>query len=544
MLIMGRRGLRVSLSALWGKAAGEGSLSNTADKHSINPAAIRTSICNDEKPNKIIIRVEACVWKRMIKNNNIPAGTAISGTGFWDGMREESITFDVAGSIEELDRVLSMFMTEARKDQEAIYVEYPLERTYPALVIFLPPDGYSLEKLGEGHKEIQSETTITIVPYDLKPDVHDEDWIKMSNAPELSNQGVIKTVDLFAGCGGLVLGTMEACRRMGRGHRIEFANEWDPNALAIFVRNLEPIKHLCKDVAEIFDGNLSNNTLTKTEKEFLETYPDSYEPDILTGGPPCQGHSDLNNHSRRKDPRNALYLRMVRAAQVLKPKAIIIENVSTVIHSEENVVGETQKRLMELGYNVVQATLWAHEFGVPQKRKRHFLIASKHSVPNLSILDEYRREQARTLRWAIEDLQGEYDKVDWYNNPAKSNQTNQERMNWLVENGEYDLPNNLRPKCHQKGHNYPAVYGRMKWDEPSSTITSGFRSNGQGRFTHPSAYPGRPLTPHEGARIQTFPDWFSFEGQKPTIMAKTIGNAVPPLLAMYVAKVAIQSIID
>ncbi|MEL0101230.1 MAG: DNA cytosine methyltransferase, partial [Euryarchaeota archaeon] len=108
---------------------------------------------------------------------------------------------------------------------------------------------------------------------------------------------------------------------------------------------------------------------------------------------------------------------------------------------------------------------------------------------------------------------------------------------------KWDLPNHLRPVCHQNGHNYPAVYGRMKWDEPSSTITAGFRSNGQGRFTHPSAKPGRPLTPHEAARIQTFPDWFSFDGHRPTTMAKTIGNAVPPLLAMYVAFVAIKSTI-
>ena len=82
----------------------------------------------------------------------------------------------------------------------------------------------------------------------------------------------------------------------------------------------------------------------------------------------------------------------------------------------------------------------------------------------------------------------------------------------------------------------------MKWDEPSPTITAGFRCNGRGRFTHPSAKPGRPLTPHEGARIQTFPDWFSFDTHNLTTMTKAIGNAVPPLLAMHVANVAIQAL--
>ena len=534
----------MSLDSLFGRSStGIDSLENTEEPLT-NCEAIRRKICSGEISNKIVIRVEACVWDRIVDSKNIPAGTAIKGIGYWEGTREESITFDVAGSTQDLDRALSIFMAEARKDQEAIYVEYSVEKSFPALVWLLPKNEYNLELLGDDHKPSNDGPVITITAYDLEPNRHDSRWIKMTKPPKLSGNTVIKTVDLFAGCGGLVLGTMEACRRMGLNHRIEFANEWDKNALGIFVSNLKPVKHSPIDITKVFDGDLSDKNKTTAEMEFLDTHPDAYAPDLLTGGPPCQGFSDLNNHSRRNDSRNNLYLRMVRAAQVLEPKAIIIENVSTVIHAVEKVVDEAKQRLVELGYNVVQTILWAHEFGVPQKRKRHFLIASKNSVPDLTILDAYRRTEPRTLRWAIEDLQGEYTREDWYNNPARSNETNQERMNWLIENDEFDLPNELRPKCHQNGHNYPAVYGRMKWDEPSSTITAGFRSNGQGRFTHPSAYPGRPLTPHEGARIQTFPDWFSFEGQKPTTMAKTIGNAVPPLLGMYVAKVAIRSIID
>ena len=150
----------------------------------------------------------------------------------------------------------------------------------------------------------------------------------------------------------------------------------------------------------------------------------------------------------------------------------------------------------------------------------------------------------RTLHWAIGDLVDDYNQNDTYNTPANSSAENRMRMKWLIDNNEWNLPNHLRPKCHQNGHNYPAVYGRMKWDEPASTITAGFGSNGQGRFTHPSAKPGRPLTPHEAARIQTFPDWFRFDRHKRSTMSKTIGNAVPPLLAMHVANVVIQSIIE
>ena len=318
----------------------------------------------------------------------------------------------------------------------------------------------------------------------------------------------------------------------------------DEEALSVFVQNLNPAESNDDDIAELFDGELGSEKLTENEENLLRNNPLLKEPDILTGGPPCQGHSDLNNHSRRDDPRNSLYYRMIRAAKVLNPKAIIIENVSTVIHSKEKVVQNSKKILEKMGYDVKQVMLWANEFGVPQKRKRHFLLASRISEINLDIFDEYRLKKNRTLRWAIEDLNTESKTDDVYNTPANSSKTNRERMQWLIENNEWDLPNHLRPKCHQNGHNYPAVYGRMKWDEPSSTITSGFGSNGQGRFTHPSANPGRPLTPHEAARIQTFPDWFSFGDQKRSVMAKTIGNAVPPLLAMHVANVVIQSITE
>jgi len=370
----------------------------------------------------------------------------------------------------------------------------------------------------------------------------DEVWLRMKKRPKIRANRTIHTVDLFAGCGGLVVGTMEACRRLKLMHKVELANEWDQDALNIFQNNLDPTLSICADVSDLFDGDLDSEELTKIEKQLIKQNPLILEPDLLTGGPPCQGHSDLNNHSRREDPRNFLYYRMIRAAKVLNPKAIIIENVSTVIHSKEEVVQNSQKLLEKMGYNVQQVMLWANEFGVPQKRKRHFLIASRISKIDLAILDKYRINQNRDLRWAIGDLDIEFNEDDVYNTPANSSSENRRRMKWLIDNNEWDLPNHLRPKCHQNGHNYPAVYGRMKWDEPASTITVGFGSNGQGRFTHPSSKPGRPLTPHEAARIQTFPDWFCFTGQKRRVISKSIGNAVPPILAMYVAYVALASI--
>ena len=372
----------------------------------------------------------------------------------------------------------------------------------------------------------------------------DEAWIRSSGVPKGGSKGEVSSVDLFAGCGGLSLGVKEACRRLGMGHSIELATDWDDKAISIFASNLHPKTIETGDIYGLFDGDIGNDLRTENEEFLINNYPHVLEPDLLTGGPPCQGHSDLNNHTRRGDPRNSLYLRMIRAAEILKPKAMIIENVSTVIHSKEDVVERAISELKSLGYFVSECLLWAHEFGVPQRRKRHFLVASKVREPNFDILDEFRLKKHRTLRWAIGDLVEAYDENSVYNSSAVPSEENQARMNWLIDNNEWNLPNHLRPPCHQKGHNYPAVYGRMKWDEPCSTITTGFGSTGQGRFMHPSSFPGRTLTPHEAARAQTFPDWFDFGQNLRGTMSKTIGNAVPPLLAMYVSLVALHSSLD
>jgi DNA (cytosine-5)-methyltransferase 1 len=103
-------------------------------------------------------------------------------------------------------------------------------------------------------------------------------------------------------------------------------------------------------------------------------------------------------------------------------------------------------------------------------------------------------------------------------------------MQWLIDNDEHDLPNRLRPACHQGEHSYVSMYGRLKWNEPAQTITSGFGSLGQGRFMHPSHC--RTITPHEAARIQGFPDYFTFDSAVTrTELSVIIGNAVPPALA-------------
>ena len=367
-------------------------------------------------------------------------------------------------------------------------------------------------------------------------------WLRRKTRPASTFNEVIRSVDIFSGCGGLTLGVSEACRRMALGHSVEMASEMDSRILGIFKDNFAPTLSLEGDIRDYFDGDVSNPSLTDSESLLIADNPGIIEPELLVGGPPCQGHSDLNNHSRRNDPRNSLYFSMIRATRVIRPKAVIIENVQTVTSSKEKVVERSIKLLEKLGYRVSHEVIKAEEFGVPQLRRRHFLVASLGSKPDFSILDEYRRIRVRNLRTALYGLESSYDEGDLFNSSAKSSERNRERMTWLLENDEYDLPNSERPPCHQNGHNYPAVYGRMRWDVPAHTITAGFGSNGQGRFMHPD-FP-RTLTPHEAARVQTFPDWFDFSGHNGLrkTLSKSIGNAVPPLLAMYVAHVALLSI--
>ena len=115
----------------------------------------------------------------------------------------------------------------------------------------------------------------------------------------------------------------------------------------------------------------------------------------------------------------------------------------------------------------------------------------------------------------------------------KMSEENERRIRWLFDNDAYELADHERPKCHQDGHTYPSVYGRLHWDEPAPTITGGFSTPGRGRFVHPLRQ--RVLTPHEAARVQGLPDGFDFEPETGSALTraklgKWIGDAVPPIL--------------
>lgn len=351
---------------------------------------------------------------------------------------------------------------------------------------------------------------------------------KKSPAP-LTIGSVVRAVDLFSGCGMMSLGLSEACRALGKRLRISLAVELNQAALDVYKANFSPVRGEARDIAACIDGALGGRR-TKAEAAFLKGVG---KLDILVGGPPCQGHSDLNNHTRRADPKNELYLRMARFAELANPTHIIIENVPAVVHDKNKVVQRTIRALEELGYGVDSCLVEMKKIGVPQGRRRHVVVASKaRAISITESLALYERTQ-RSVGWALKDLlKVEAESV--LDSPSVATTANRARIDYLFENDLLDLPDELRPECHKAGgHSYKSVYGRLDWNLPAQTITSGFGSMGQGRYVHPKKR--RTITPHEAARLQFIPDHFKWGDTARTALAEMIGNAVPPKVSYVLA---------
>jgi DNA (cytosine-5)-methyltransferase 1 len=357
-------------------------------------------------------------------------------------------------------------------------------------------------------------------------------FLRTKMRPARPSGAPIRIVDLFSGCGGMTLGAIEAARTIGRAAEIVLAMEKDKTIRAIYDANFESVVDDERgDVRKRFHRGIGK-PMSLVERR---TKRQIGQVDLLLGGPPCQGHSNLNNHTRRSDPKNALYLRMLRAVEVLEPTCVIIENVPTVRHASNGAVRTATELFETLGYRLREALVSAARFGVPQLRSRHVLLAARSGadLPE-SLLADYEIEDVRDLRWAIGDLEDEV--LPGMFGPSKLSPENEERARYLLRYKQYDLPNKRRPTCHKTkpNHKYKSMYGRLAWNAPAQTVTTGFGSPGQGRYLHPSRL--RALTPHEAARLQFFPDWFDFSAAKiRRDLRLSIGNAVPPKLAFVLS---------
>jgi DNA (cytosine-5)-methyltransferase 1 len=331
------------------------------------------------------------------------------------------------------------------------------------------------------------------------------------------------------------LGLREACRALGE--RLEVVMAADSNQVAAEVyRAFHPGTEVETQPIETWlDGELGAKP-TKQEQALKERLGDVT---IVMGGPPCQGHSNLNNHTRRQDPKNELYARMARFAEVVGPDHVIIENVPEVNRDRGGVMDLTCEALRENGYVVHSARLKAENFGVAQQRHRMFVVASRTGplchAPLEALLSRHQVTQPRSVLWAINDLV-DSSHGSGFDACSVPQPLTQRRIEWYFQaenEDKYELPKEHRPACHLEHLSYGAVYGRMRPDQPAPTITTGFMTMGQGRFVHPSR--PRTLTPHEGARVQFLPDWLGFPDD---LFRKDyrllIGNAVPPKLTYAV----------
>src|SRR5256886_2572288 len=403
-----------------------------------------------------------------------------------------------------------------------------------------PPERFSLDQRGQivrsvARRDAGDQPSTTVVgplvgsnTGDLRS-AADLAWLCRKEAPPPADGPAVRVADLFSGCGGMSLGLAEACRALG--FRFESAAVYDIDATALRVYAAafglpqpEPV-----DLDTTLQPDL-NAACTQAEEELVRR---AGAVDVILAGPPCQGHSTLNNRTRHADPKNELYFLVARYAKLVRPKWILVENVPAVRSDRSGVVQRTAEALEALGYWVAHGIIDLWAIGVPQTRRRHVLVAQTETIGPLPGLDDLvtpYATRARPVAWAIEDLLDvtSRDRLDAVKTPDPVTQA---RIDYLFDHNLFDLPDHMRPDCHRKkSHTYQSVYGRMSWLEAAPTITSGYETMGRGRFVHPKRR--RTITAHEAARLQFIPDFVDFSiVVERSSFGRLIGNAVPPKLS-------------
>lgn len=356
----------------------------------------------------------------------------------------------------------------------------------------------------------------------------------------------LRTVDLFCGPGGLALGFQLLADEMGYDVVAAGAADQDAEALRVYAANHGARRRLAGSVSTLVDYQVDG---MGASAEFLyepEIVDESWaglrgQVDVVLAGPPCQGHSNLNNRTRRTDRRNELYLTVPAVAVALNAPIVIIENVPAVVHDRLQVVSSTQRLLEDAGYFVESGVISASGIGWPQNRQRFFLVARRGIRPfPINQVKATLASDARNVMWAFGDL-GQMASSDFMHVRTELSPENQRRIEFLFANDLYDLPLSERPECHREGTTYNSVYGRMRPDRAAPTITTGFLTPGRGRYIHPIE--PRVLTPREAARLQGFPDDYRFDvdpmGPNKQQLGKWIGDAVPLPLGYAAAMAAV-----
>jgi len=327
-------------------------------------------------------------------------------------------------------------------------------------------------------------------------------------------------MDLFAGCGGMTRGFVDS----GRYDPV-LAVEMDPHAAATYRENFGD---------HVFEGR-------------IEDVPAWPQVDVVIGGPPCQGFSTLNRAGIGLE-RRALWRSYLIALRESGARAFVMENVPQLLDSAE--YHEFRAKARGYGFRVTEDVLLAADYGVPQLRKRAFVIGLIGDVEPTMPAATHRDPRQfgdlpawRDFRWATEHptrLTATPDGRSWHRarNPTE---LSLQRYRVIPGEGEgrFELAARapeITPPCWlNKPTGTTDVFGRLWWDRPASTIRTEFIKPEKGRYLHPTE--DRPITVREGARCMSFPDDFVFpETQSMTAVARQVGNAVPCLLAARIGE--------
>ncbi|MFZ1977908.1 MAG: DNA cytosine methyltransferase [Bacteroidota bacterium] len=338
-------------------------------------------------------------------------------------------------------------------------------------------------------------------------------------------------VDGFSGAGGLSLGLKRA------GFRIIYSFDNDP--ISIDTQNLNE-KYFdrvaaVKNLDDLLRKNVFLKTINLNKGELF----------LLAGGPPCQGFS-IQRIGEDTDERNDLVLKFGRLIERTEPMFFLLENVPGLRGKRgKRVLNSFISSTENFGYVLYLKVLNAEDYGVPQRRKRIFIVGIRSDLHK----KEFRFPLPKTFgnaRITVRDTIGKLPTPpkDGSEHPAISHhrrdrlsQLNLARLRVLkAGQGREYLPYRLLADCHKInadriGHRN--VYGRMEWNDVAPTITARFDSFTRGKFGHPVQ--DRSITLREGAMLQTFPIDFVFSGNKVDV-ARQIGNAVPPKLAEIVGR--------
>lgn len=324
------------------------------------------------------------------------------------------------------------------------------------------------------------------------------------------SEGTYKSIELFAGAGGLALGLEHA------GFEHVLLNEVDKHACAT-LRHNRPSWHV--------------EECSVSELDFT---PYAHQVDLLSGGFPCQAFSYAGKGKGFEDIRGTMFFEFARAIKEIQPKVVLAENVRGLLnHDDGRTLAAIKHTIAQLGYTLVpERVLKAIHYRVPQKRERLFLVAIRNDLTDVLHFD-WPAEDARifTMRDALK--KGDLFDCDVPASEGQSYPARKKEILAMVPAGGYwrDLPDAVQREYMKAsyflGGGKTGMARRLAWTEPSLTLTCAPAQN-QTERCHPDET--RPLTVREYARIQTFPDDWLFVGST-SQQYKQIGNAVPVHLA-------------